>query len=102
MASIYESPGQQVSLTGSQTGVSFQPGIAYDPSRQMLQQSERDLGAFAQFSDLLSRTLVERAKENNENRFFLRLDDRSWIGCPYLAGHDPSGAQASRGVGKPE
>ena len=75
MASIYESPGQQVSLTGSQTGVSFQPGIAYDPSRQMLQQSERDLGAFAQFSDLLSRTLVERAKENNENQKNLGIAD---------------------------
>jgi hypothetical protein len=75
MASIYESPGQQVALTGSQTGVSFQPGTAYDPSRQMLQQSERDLQAFAQFSDLLSRTLVERAKEENENQKNLGIAD---------------------------
>jgi len=75
MASIYESPGQQVALTGSQTGVSFQPDTAYDPSRQMLQQSERDLQAFAQFSDLLSRTLVERAKENNENQKNLGIAD---------------------------
>jgi hypothetical protein len=75
MASIYESPDQQVQLTGSQTGVSFQPGTAFDPSRQMLQQSERDLGAFAQFSDLLSRTLVERAKENNENQKNLGIAD---------------------------
>ena len=75
MASIYESPGQQVALTGSQTGVSFQPGAAYDPSRQMLQQSERDLQAFAQFSDLLSRTLVERAKEENENQKNLGIAD---------------------------
>jgi hypothetical protein len=75
MASIYESPGQQVALTGSQTSPSFQPGTAYDPSRQMLQQSERDLGAFAQFSDLLSRTLLERAKENNENQKNLGIAD---------------------------
>ena len=75
MASIYESPGQQVTLTGSQTSPSFQPGTAYDPSRQMLQQSERDLGAFAQFSDLLSRTLLERAKENNENQKNLGIAD---------------------------
>jgi hypothetical protein len=75
MASIYESPGQQVALTGSQTGVSFQPGTAYDPSRQMLQQSEQDLRAFAQFSDLLSRTLVERAKEENENQKNLGIAD---------------------------
>lgn len=75
MASIYESPDQQVQLTGSQTGVSFQPGTAFDPSRLMLQQSERDLGAFAQFSDLLSRTLVERAKENNENQKNLGIAD---------------------------
>ena len=75
MASIYESPGQQVQLTGSQTSPSFQPGIAFDPSRQMLQQSEQDLQAFAQFSDLLSRTLVERAKENNENQKNLGIAD---------------------------
>jgi len=75
VASIYESPGQQVALTGSQTSPSFQPGTAFDPSRLMLQQSERDLGAFAQFSDLLSRTLVERAKENNENQKNLGIAD---------------------------
>jgi len=75
MASIYESQDQRVALTGSQTSPSFQPGIAYDPSRMMLQQSERDLGAFAQFSDLLSRTLVERAKENNENQKNLGIAD---------------------------
>ena len=75
MASIYESPGQQVALTGSQTTPSFQPGVAYDPSRMMLQQSEQDLQAFAQFSDLLSRTLTERAKEENENQKNLGIAD---------------------------
>lgn len=75
MASIYESPGQQVALTGPQTNPSFEPGLAYDPSRLMLQQSEKDLSAFAQFSDLLSRTLVERAKEENENQKNLGIAD---------------------------
>ena len=75
MASIYESPGQQVTLTGSQTNPSFQPVEAYDPSRMMLRQSEQDLQAFAQFSDLLSRTLVERAKEENENQKNLGIAD---------------------------
>jgi hypothetical protein len=75
MASIYDSPGQQVALTGFQANPSFQPVEAYDPSRQMLQQSERDLQAFAQFSDLLSRTLVERAKEDNENQKNLGIAD---------------------------
>jgi hypothetical protein len=75
VASIYESPDQQVTLTGPQTSPSFQPGTAYDPSQMMLRQSEKDLGAFAQFSDLLSRTLLERAKENNENQKNLGIAD---------------------------
>ena len=75
MASIYESPGQQVALTGSQTSPSFQPGTAYDPSRQMLQQSERDLGAFAQFSDTLTKFITDRAKEKNEAEKQLGIAD---------------------------
>jgi murein DD-endopeptidase MepM/ murein hydrolase activator NlpD len=75
MASIYESPGQQVALTGSQTSPSFQPGTAYDPSRQMLQQSERDLGAFAQFSDTLTKFITNRAKEKNEAEMQLGIAD---------------------------
>jgi hypothetical protein len=75
MASIYDSPGQQVSLTGSQTSPSFQPGIAYDPSRQMLQQSERDLGAFAQFSDTLTKFITDKAKEKNESELQLGIAD---------------------------
>lgn len=66
MASIYESPGQQVALTGSQTGVSFQPVQAYDPSRMMLAQSEKDLNAFAQFSDTLTKFITEKAQEKNK------------------------------------
>jgi hypothetical protein len=75
MASIYESPDQQVALTGPQTSPSFRADVAYDPSRMMLQQSEQDLRAFAQFSDLLSRTLTERAKEENENQKNLGIAD---------------------------
>ena len=75
MASIYESQDPQVQLTGSQTGVSFQPGTAYDPSRQMLQQSERDLSAFAQFSDTLTKFITDKAKEKNEQELQLGIAD---------------------------
>ena len=75
MASIYDSPGQQVSLTGSQTSPSFQPGTAYDPSRQMLQQSERDLGAFAQFSDTLTKFITDKAKEKTQQDMNLGIAD---------------------------
>jgi hypothetical protein len=69
MASIYESPGQQVALTGSQTNPSFQPVDAYDPSRMMLRQSEQDLQAFAQFSETLSGFIVNKQKEKNKADF---------------------------------
>jgi hypothetical protein len=68
MASIYESPGQQVALTGSQTGVSFQPGQAYDPSRMMLQQSERDLEAFAKFSETLGGVIKQQAEKRKKSK----------------------------------
>jgi hypothetical protein len=69
MASIYDSPGQQVALTGSQANPSFQPVEAYDPSRQLLQQSERDLRAFAEFSETLSGFIVQKQKEKNKADF---------------------------------
>jgi hypothetical protein len=75
MASIYESPGQQVALTGPQTSPSFQPGTAYDPSRQMLAQSERDLGAFAQFSDTLTKFITDKAREKNQQDMNLGIAD---------------------------
>jgi hypothetical protein len=75
MASIYESPGQQVTLTGSQTGVSFQPVQAYDPSRMMLQQSEQDLRAFANFSESLTKFITDKAKEKNEQELNLGIAD---------------------------
>ena len=66
MASIYESPDQQVMLTGSQTSPSFQPVQAYDPSRIMLAQSDRDLEALAKFSDTLGGILKKKGEEIKE------------------------------------
>ena len=68
MASIYESPGQQVALTGSQTSPSFQPGIAFDPSQQMLAQSEKDLSAFAQFSETLGGFLKQQTEKRKKSK----------------------------------
>ena len=68
MASIYESAGPQIVLAGSQTTPSYQPGQAYDPSRIMLQQSERDLTAFAQFSETLNKFLGDRAEEDKKKK----------------------------------
>ena len=75
MASIYESTGPQIGLTGSQTAPSFQPGQAFDPSRQMLQQSEQDLKAFASFSQTLTNLLTDTAKKKNEEEYQLGLSD---------------------------
>jgi AraC-like DNA-binding protein len=75
MASIYESQDQRVALTGPQTSPSFQPGTAYDPSQMMLRQSEKDLGAFAQFSDTLTKFITDRAKEKNEAEMQLGIAD---------------------------
>jgi hypothetical protein len=80
MASIYESAGPQIPLTGSQTTPSFQPGQAFDPSRQMLQQSERDLTAFSQFSETLTNFLKakgeERIKKEKAKGFSKFLDGK--------------------------
>jgi hypothetical protein len=73
MASIYESQGQQVALTGPGTQGSFQAGQAYDTSRMMLRQSERDLAAFAQFSESLSGFIQNKAKQKNEEEYQLGL-----------------------------
>lgn len=75
MASIYESPGQQVALTGSQTSPSFQPVPAYDPSRMMLAQSERDLQAFATFSESLTKFITDKAKEKDKQELNLGIAD---------------------------
>ena len=63
MASIYESPGQQVELTGFQSTSSTPLVRAYDPSGIMLQQSEKDLEALAKFSDTLGGILKKKKEE---------------------------------------
>jgi hypothetical protein len=73
MASIYESQGPQVSLTGPSSQGGFQPGQAYDASSMMLRQSERDLNAFAQFSESLTGFLQDKAKKKNEEEYQLGL-----------------------------
>ena len=73
MASIYESQGQQVTLTGPGYQGGFQPGQAYDASIFMLRQSERDLNAFAQFSESLTGFLQGKAKQKNEEEYQLGL-----------------------------
>jgi hypothetical protein len=75
MASIYESPGQQVALTGSQTSPSFRPGTAYDPSQMMLRQSEQDLRAFSNFSESLTKFINDKAKEKNQQDMNLGIAD---------------------------
>jgi hypothetical protein len=66
MASIYESPDQQVQLTGFQSTSSTPLVQAYDPSRIMLAQSDRDLEALAKFSDTLGGVLKKRGEEIKE------------------------------------
>ena len=73
MASIYESQGPQVALTGPSSQGGFQPGQAYDASSIMLRQSERDLNAFAQFSESLTGFLQNKAKQKNEEEYQLGL-----------------------------
>ena len=68
MASIYESRGPQVQLTGTQTGPSFQAEQSYDPTRIMAAQSEKDLASFANFSETLNKFLVGRAEEQKKNQ----------------------------------
>jgi len=79
MAIPYESAGQQIGLTGSQTAPSFQPRqvavTPFDPSRQMLQQSEQDLTAFSQFSNTLTSFLTDTAKKKNEEEYNLGISD---------------------------
>jgi hypothetical protein len=75
MASIYESQGQQVSLTGPSTTPSFQAEQAYDQSDMMLRQSERDLNAFAQFSSTLTGLIQDTAKKKAENDKNLGIAD---------------------------
>jgi hypothetical protein len=67
MAITYDSAGQQIGLSGSTTAPSFAPRqvavTPFDPSRQMLQQSETDLAAFAKFSETLNTFLKTKGEE---------------------------------------
>jgi hypothetical protein len=67
MAITYDSAGQQIGLSGSTTAPSFAPRqvavTPFDPSRQMLQQSETDLTAFAKFSETLNTFLKTKGEE---------------------------------------
>lgn len=69
MASIYESRGPSVQLTGPSVNTGFSPVQAYDPSRMMLQQSERNLESFAGFSRTLSEFIQEKGKERNKAEY---------------------------------
>ena len=69
MGSIYESRGQSVQLTGPSVNTGFNPVQAYDPSRMMLQQSERDLEAFAGFSRTLGDFIQQKGKERNQSEY---------------------------------
>jgi len=73
MASIYESTGPQIGLTGPGTAPSFQPGQAYDPSRIMANQSEKAIQAFSQFSTTLSSFLKDQAEADNKANYEIGL-----------------------------
>ena len=91
MASIYESRGQQVQLTGPKDGGGFQPVQAYDISRQVLNENDRaleqyarvgesmlrnqakDVDALSQFSDTLSKFLFKEAEQRNESEMKLGI-----------------------------
>jgi len=84
MARIYEARGPQVALQGPSTGSGFQAVQAFDPSRQILNQSDRqlaqaaevgevmlrnqarDVEALSQFSNTLNKFLFEQAERKNK------------------------------------
>jgi hypothetical protein len=84
MARIYEARGPQIALQGPSTGSGFQAVQAFDPSRQILNQSDRqlaqaaevgevilrnqarDVEALSQFSNTLNKFLFEQAEKKNK------------------------------------
>lgn len=84
MAKIYEPRGPQVALQGPRESAGFQPVQAFDPSRQMLNQADRqlaqavqigentlrnsarDLEALTQFSETLNKFLFDQAERKNK------------------------------------
>jgi hypothetical protein len=84
MARIYEPRGPQVALQGPRESAGFQPVQAFDPSRQILNQADRqlaqaaqvgesmlrnsarDLESLTQFSDTLNKFLFDQAERKNK------------------------------------
>jgi hypothetical protein len=63
MASIYETRGPSVQLTGPSVNTGFNPGQAYDPSQRMLDQSQKNLESFAGFSKTLNEFIQQKGKD---------------------------------------
>jgi hypothetical protein len=82
VAKIYESQGQQVALRGPSRSAGFDPVQAFDPTQQILRSAEWELGlqrqdfkALTEFSDTLSKFLVDKTKEVNEQQKNLGIAD---------------------------
>jgi hypothetical protein len=91
MAQIYQSQGPRVAIRGPQSGVGFNPVQAFDPSRQILNQQERQIEQYAeagrvmlrnsalnvealsQFSNTLSDFLFKEAEKRNESEMKLGM-----------------------------
>lgn len=82
MATIYESQGQQVQVTGLQARGSFNPIQAYNPTKQLLQAgqqrldvSSKNLEALVGFSKTLSDYTQQYVKKKSEDQYNLGLAD---------------------------
>ena len=82
MASIYESKGEQVALTGPSRSAGFDPVQTFDPTREMLRAADwqaganrRDIEALTGFSDTLNKFMIDKVKEYNENQLNLGIAD---------------------------
>jgi hypothetical protein len=69
MASIYESRGQQVQLTGTTRSLGFNPVQVYDPTRMMQEQARDNLESFAGFSKTLNEFIQQKGKEYTKAEF---------------------------------
>jgi hypothetical protein len=69
MDSIYESRGQKVQLTGTTRNLGFNPVQAYDPTRMMLDQSQKNLESFAGFSKTLNEFIQQKGKDYIKNEY---------------------------------
>jgi hypothetical protein len=69
MGSIYETRGPSVQLTGPGVNTGFNPAQAYDPSRMMLDQSQKNLESFAGFSKTLNEFIQQKGKDYIKNEY---------------------------------